>query len=225
MRYAWIEEPPFNFVAPEGADGIDVALMRAACQALGEPLHLVRTEFAELLPGLQAGMWEVTAAMFITPERTKLAAFTRPVWRLADGLLVKATLAGQIVGYGSLARLGLRLAVLEGQVQEQTALRCGIRQSNLRVYPDYASAAAAVLDGTIDAYASVALAHRAMVSRHAGLACVTVSDAERPHSFGAFACATVEIRMRLEAGLDGLVASPAHHKLMSGFGLGPAEWP
>lgn len=225
MRYAWIEEPPFNFAGPAGPDGIDVAVMRAACTLLGEPLHLIRAEFAELVPGLAAGRWDVSAAMFVTPERAVHACFSRVVWKIADGLLVRSDWAGQVRGYASVASLGLRLAVLEGQVQARTAVDCGVAQSQLHLFRDYATAASALRDGRVDAYASVALAHRESTAGHSGLACVVVPDSERPRCAGAFPCATARIRDQLDRGLSGVIGSASHHAMMQAFGLGPDEWP
>ncbi len=44
MRYAWIEEPPFNCATAEGTGGLDVEVMRWACARLGQPLDLRRIE-------------------------------------------------------------------------------------------------------------------------------------------------------------------------------------
>ena len=48
----------------------------------------IATEFAELLPGLASGRWDMTTGLFISDERLKLVDFTRPIWMLPDGLLV-----------------------------------------------------------------------------------------------------------------------------------------
>lgn len=229
MRYAWIEEPPFNFATAAESDGVpdgvDVAVILALAAQLGETVEFRRTEFSDLLPGLARGDWDVTAAMFLTPEREARAFFTRPVWRLADGLLLRGELAGQVTGYRSLAERGLRLAVLEGQVQERTALDCGVEPGRITIFPDYASAAEAVLSDEVDAYASVALAHRATVSRHRGLCAVTVPEVERPRSPGAFACATPALRARLDSALAGLLVGDDHASTLRRYGLGSDEAP
>ncbi len=225
MRYAWIEEPPFNFAAGPLPDGVDVAVILALAGRMGETVEFRRTEFADLLPGLVRGNWDVTAAMFLTPERAAKACFTRPIWRLADGLLLRADLAGRVTGYGGLAQLGLRLAVLEGQVQQQTALGCGIDPARIAVFADYAAAAGAVLSGEVDAYASVLLAHRETVARHPALAAVAVPETERPRSAGAFACATLALRDRLDAALSELLGRAGHAEMLRRYGLGSDEVP
>ena len=51
--------------------------------------ELVETEFANLLPGLADGRWQMTTGLFATAERRQIASFSRPIWALADGLLVR----------------------------------------------------------------------------------------------------------------------------------------
>ena len=116
VRFAWIDERPFNYLDDGRLVGCDVALARRAVEGLGEPFEPLRTTFGELLPGLAEGRWEVTTGMFVTAERQALAPFTEPIWSLSDGLLV-AEEEIRIAGYRDLARLGVRVAVLRGQVQ------------------------------------------------------------------------------------------------------------
>lgn len=89
MRYAWIHEPPFNHRVGGALTGCDVALAQWVAAAIGERFEPVETAFAELLDGLADRRWDMTPGMFITEERTRRAAFTRPIWALRDGLLVR----------------------------------------------------------------------------------------------------------------------------------------
>ena len=211
MKFAWIDERPFNYLngSGEGPEllGCDVALARAAFARLGVGFEPVRTTFGELLPGLAQGRWDVTTGMFITPARQRRASFTRPIWSLRDGILVPA--GREINGYRSLAASGVRLAVLRDQVQATHALANGFTARDLVVYEDYPQAAAAVASGEIGGYASVGLAHREHLAAHPddALAVVTVPDHEVTPSRGGFACASPEIRDRLTAVLDQILGS------------------
>ena len=204
MRFAWIDEPPFNYVEDGRLRGRDVELAQRAFAAIGEEFEPVETEFGELLGGLSDGRWDVTTGMFITQERMARAAFTRPIWSLRDGLLVRQDWASRVTGYRSLAAMRARLAVLRGQMQIQTALRCGVRQSDLMMFDRYADAADAVLQGTATAYASVELAHVEHIGRsgNASLVCIPVQDDEKLPDVGGFACASVSVRDRLNAALE-----------------------
>lgn len=213
MRFAWIEERPFNYfdysAERPGLVGCDVSLAQAAFARIGEDFEPVRTTFAELLPGLAQGRWDVTTGMFITPERKKLASFTRPIWSLGDGILVPSTAASTVSGYQSLAASGARLAVLRDQVQVENALTNGFTANHVVIYEDYGEAVDAVVRGEVGGYASVELAHREHLAAHPNgdLAVVAVSADETPPSLGAFACATRQIRNRVNAVLDGLLGS------------------
>lgn len=225
MRFAWIAEPPFGYAENGRVTGCDVELARRVFAAIGEELEPVETQFAALLDGLEDGRWDVTVGMFVTAERAARAAFTRPIWGLRDGLLVRAEDAGRIDGYRSLARSSGRLAVLEGQVQRQTALALGIAEDDILVLHEYAEAARAVAEGRVAAYASVERAHREHLGRHggAGLDCVAVSAAEKPAAAGAFACRSAETRDRLDRVLHAYLGSAEHHALLATFGLSADE--
>lgn len=221
MRFAWIDEPPFNFVAPGGLTGLDVELIREVRRLLDEPFEPVETRFSDLLPGLANGRWDVTTGVFMTPERSAIAAFTQPIWRLADGLLVQRTTL--LSGYRDLACAGLSLAVLRDQEQHRTALRAGV--ANIKVLETHAEATEAIRAGLIDAYASVALAHGRAVREDPALACLLVAETERPSSLGAFACASDGVRYRVDGELTRLIRSDWHETLLARFGLDRTTMP
>ena len=115
MKFAYLIEPPFNFRSDDGeVTGCDVELARsilADVDAGGfEP---VETEFAQLLPGLAAGKWRMTTGLFATAERRRVASFSRPIWALSDGLLVRKHNPKCLAGYLSIAGdNSVRLAVI-----------------------------------------------------------------------------------------------------------------
>jgi polar amino acid transport system substrate-binding protein len=227
MRFAWIDEPPFNIPASDGVTGADAEVMRQVAKMLDRPFVPVCTNFADLLPGLVEGRWDVATAMFVTPERAAHSSFTRPVWALADGLLVRRDLVERVTGYATAAQAGLRLAVLKGQVQHDAALRLGFAPGRIVMMNDYGSAAAAVAAGRVDAYASVALAHRAYLAGadDEGLACIEVPSTEVPCAIGAFACRDPAICNAVDGVLKQFIGTQAHLAIWARFGLGRTELP
>ena len=224
MRFAWIEESPFNVAGAGGVPvGCDVALARHAFTLLGKAFEPVQADFAYLLPGLSDGRWDVTTGMFVTQERSLRASFTRPIWTLRDGLLVRRADADRLTGYRQLAESGARVAVLEGQVQHRTALALGVRQESIVVFKSYAEAAAALSEGRVAAYSSVELAHRRWVETHDELVCVAVPDSEKTPEAGGFACATPALRDRLDTVLARFIGSPDHARLLRAEGVDPAS--
>lgn len=229
MRFGYIIEAPFNYVDADGeVTGCDVALVRHLHEVLDlGPFEPVQTEFADLLPGLADGRWQIATGMFPTPQRATTALFSRPIWALGDGLLVAAGNPLGVTGYASLGLAGGRLAVLRDQVQQQTALSLGVQPGLITVFEDYADAAGAVADGRVDAYASVARAHAGYLARRpeAPLALVEVPSAERAPDAGAlsFPLDAAALRDQANAALDAYLGTPEHRAMMARFGLRATE--
>ncbi len=226
LRFAFLAEPPFCYRATNGdVTGSDVELARHVAQAVGVRLAPVETEFAQLLAGLNDGRWDMTTGLFVTEERLKIAAFSRPIWALPDGLLVR-TESRDIHGYAAFASSpALCLGIVRDQVQGLTARRHGAR--NIRVFENYGAAAAAVASGAIDAFASVANAHRGYLAGLGAhdLRVVEIQAVEKPAEPGAFAFARSRTALRdaVDDALGALLGSAAHRALMARFGFSSGE--
>ena len=226
MRVAYLIEPPFNYVDETGAvTGCDIELARYVLSKLGiNDVEFVETEFAQLLPGLACNDWQMTTGLFTSPERQRHALFSRPIWALPDGLLVRAADADLIAGYRSIAIAGdLTLAVIREQVQHVTALELGVTPDQFRVFETYVDAAQAVQDGTVSAFASVARAHQGFLQVNAalGLTVVDVPLKERAPAFGCFAFArtATDLRGRVDHTLNMFIGCSKHRRLMRAFGF------
>src|SRR5262249_48585029 len=102
--FAHLEEPPFCFRADGLSSGCDVEVAQTILQAIGvQEFEPVVTEFSALIPGLVAGRWTMTTGLFITPARRQLVAFSRPIWALPDGLLVRAGNPKRLAGFAAIA--------------------------------------------------------------------------------------------------------------------------
>lgn len=227
--FAYLDEPPFCWPGREGmAEGSDVELIAAALRVLGITAFEQRlTSFAELLPGLVAGRWTITTPLFISPERQQIVDFSRPVWALADGLLVRAADRERLTGYRAVARAGARLVAVAGQVQEKTASKAGIAPERLLCVATQDEAVEAVRAGLADAYASVAMAHRGYLARKPDpeLAVVAGEGGARPAA-GAFAFGkrSSALRKRLDEALAGLIGSDWHRAMMARHGFVAGEY-
>jgi len=228
--FAYLDEPPFCWPAAGGAaQGCDVQLVTAVLHALGITRFEQRlTTFAELLPGLTSGRWTLTTPLFVTSERQQLVDFSRPVWALADGLLVRTGDRARLTGYRAVAAAGARLAVVAEQVQEQAGLAAGIAPERMIRLATQEEAVVAVRSGRADAYASVAMAHRGYLAREpdAELAIVNVSASESVPAAGAFAFGKqhAALRQRFDAALEGLVGSDWHRAMMARHGFPTGEY-
>jgi polar amino acid transport system substrate-binding protein len=228
IRFAYLIEPPFCYRDAGGTvTGYDVEIARRVLSALGvATVQFIEAEFAELLDGLTAGRWEMTTGLFITGARRERVDFSRPIWALADGLLVRRESAPHIDGYLSLARSSaLRLGVIQDQVQHETARRLGVPDDRIDIFGTYEAAADAVRTGSIDAYASVALAHRGYLalSPNPRLAVVSVPETEKRPETGGFAYAKgrTDLRAAVDTALAAFFGTPAHQALAAQFGFTP----
>ncbi|CAN7442485.1 transporter substrate-binding domain-containing protein [Bosea sp. LjRoot237] len=229
--FAYLDEPPFCWPAAGGTvQGCDVELVTAALQALGiTEFEQQLTTFAELLPGLASGRWTMTTPLFVTAERQKLVDFSRPVWALADGLLVRSADRELLSGYRAVAVAAARLVVVGGQVQEQAGLAAGIAPERIVRVATQEEAVVAVRNGDADAYASVAMAHRGYLARQPDdkLAVVTVAADEGGHpAAGAFAFGKqhAALRERFDTALNSLIGSDWHRTMMARHGFPAGEY-
>jgi polar amino acid transport system substrate-binding protein len=228
--FAYLDEPPFCWPAAGGtAQGCDVELVTAVLQALGiTEFEQQLTTFAELLPGLASGRWTLTTPLFVTAERQKLVDFSRPVWALTDGLLVRSADRDRLTSYRAVASTAARLVVVGGQVQEQAGLAAGIAPERVIRVATQEEAVAAVRHGDADAYASVAMAHRGYLVRRPDdqLAVVTVPVDEGTPAAGAFAFGKQHaiFRERFDRALTGLIGSPWHRAIMARHGFPAGEY-
>ncbi|NKJ50484.1 amino acid ABC transporter substrate-binding protein [Burkholderia sp. SG-MS1] len=168
VTIAYIDEPPFGWTnANRIATGADIDLAEAVLRGIGVTRiehHL--TTFSELLPGVQAGRWDMNVPLFVTPERAARVAFSVPVWAIGDGFLVRAGNPKALKSYASLAeRRDARLGIIAGQVQHDAAKESGVVENQITLFEHQSDAIAAVRSGTIDAYASTALGNRILANR------------------------------------------------------------
>lgn len=230
MKFAYLIEPPFNFVGSDGrVTGCDVELARHVCRELGfAAFEPVETEFAELLPGLGGSRWRMTTGLFGTDERRQYAHFSRPIWALPDGLLVGKGNPNELTGYRSIAQNGdVRLAVIRDQFQHRSAVEFGIDIDRIKVFETYIKAASAVRDGAVDAYASVGRAHSGFISQNPDwrLDLVTVPQAEKSPAFGSFAFRLddTNILNKVDAVLSDFLGTKAHRRMAASFGFSDRE--
>jgi polar amino acid transport system substrate-binding protein len=222
IRFAFLEEPPFCYRTADGAvTGADVELARHVLQEVGVgSITFIETEFAELIPGLSDGQWDMTTGLFITPERQRLVDFSQPIWALPDGLIVPSANPLKIDGYVSIARACARLGVVKDQVQHRTALDLGISERKIEIFRTYGEATEAVLSNEIDAFASVAMAHRGyLMLNSVPLMVVEVPEPEKVADKGAFAFAKSQSRLRSEfdRALASFMKTSGYKELMAQF--------
>ncbi len=227
--FAYLDEPPFCAPAPDGPVGCDVEVAFAVLRAIGvERVETRLVTFAELLPGVASSAWHINTPLFITEERAQLVDFSRPVWSLADGLMVQAGNPKRLISYRALAAdTDARLVVVADQVQEQRALSAGLDPARILRVATQPEAVAAVRDGRADAYASVAMAHRGFLraAPDTGLEAVDFGAKGGAVAAGAysFAKSNADLRRAFDAALERFLGSPEHRAIMRHYHFSDAD--
>ena len=235
VRIGYSQEPPFAFRLADGrVTGEAPEIARAVFARLGvRRIEWVQTEFRALIPELEAGHFDVVAAgMFVTPERSRLVAFSRPTYVASMALLVPAESAGVLCGLTPLRhRATARLAVLEGAVEGALAIHAGFPAHRLVLVPDLGTALQALRTGQAQALALTQFTLRAAAQREPAFATVfplcDEAGLARHTGEGAFAFRRDAERLRraFDAELGRFVGSPEHLRLVAPFGITRVDLP
>lgn len=114
----------------------------------------VVTEWGSLIPGLNAGRFDmITAAMYITPERCAAAAFSNPDYTIVDGLVVSPGNPFDLHSYADIAaNSDVRAGTGNGYAEKGYMTDEGVAEDQITLFPDDASGVAGVQAGQIDAW-------------------------------------------------------------------------
>lgn len=235
LRVGYANEAPFAYLDPTSGEvtGEAVEVARAIAARLGiSKVDGVLTEFGALIPGLQAGRFDVIAAgMYITAPRASQVAFTDPTYVVSEGFLVRKGNPLKLHGYAEVvANAQVRLGVVAGTVEHGFAKTLGVPEDRTVVFPDNASGVAGLTAGRADALALTSLTIRDLLLRGADRELERadpftdpVIDGRPARGYGAFAVRTSDTALRdvLNAELRTFLGTPEHAALITRFGFGP----
>ncbi|WP_426434101.1 transporter substrate-binding domain-containing protein [Bradyrhizobium genosp. P] len=229
VRIAYIEEPPFYWTGDDGRPtGADIELAEVVLRAIGvSSIDYHRTSFAEFLPGVQEGHWDMNVPIFITPVRNLQVDFSVPVWTIGDGFLVRSGNPKALTSYQAVAaRSDARLGLIPAQVQVDSAKAAGVRDDQIVLFKDQPEAIAAMMAGRIDAFAATALGNRTAAAANPALGAVDVdagkSGAELIGGFS-FSKSSPNLLQAVNAELRRYLGTPDHRARVAKYGLTPAE--
>jgi len=157
VRIAIANEPPFTAVNPDGTvSGAAPDVARAVFKKLGvEELVATISEYGAMIPGLQAGRFDVvTAGLFMKPERCRAVAYSEPILCDAEAFAVKKGNPLNLTSFAAVAANSeARIGAPGGGTEERLALEAGVPRNRVIVVPDGQSGIKMLQDGRIDAYA------------------------------------------------------------------------
>lgn len=148
-------EKPYAYQTPDGQlTGEAVEVARAALKNMGiKEMKGELTEFASLIPGLNAKRFDmITAGMFINPERAKEVDFANPEYSIGEAIAVKKGNPLNIHSYADIAaNPQVTIAVPGGAIEYDYLLKSGVPLKQIMTVPDMPAALSALQSGRADA--------------------------------------------------------------------------
>jgi polar amino acid transport system substrate-binding protein len=147
-------EVPYGFEDEDG--NVTGQAPEIAYEVLGElgidDVDAEIVEFGALIPGLQAGQFDLIAAgMFITPERAEQVIFADPDYCVTYGLAVEEGNPLGLSDFQSVVDEGATIAVLSGAVDEDYVEGAGIPSDQVELFGDVNDQYEALAAGRVDA--------------------------------------------------------------------------
>lgn len=139
--------PPFNFIDSSGElKGFDVDIMNAICAEQKLQCEFVMQDWDGIIPGLQAGKYDVIIGMGITDERKKVVDFTDKYWATASRFV------GAKDKEWTYTPEGLKGAVIavQGGAYQETYVSGELQQSELKIYQTLDQAYLDMAAGRVD---------------------------------------------------------------------------
>ncbi|MGD8859571.1 MAG: ectoine/hydroxyectoine ABC transporter substrate-binding protein EhuB [Myxococcales bacterium] len=237
VRIAYANEAPYGYRDIESGrvTGEAPEIARVILRRLGvEKLEASLVDFGQLIPGLQAGRYDMIAAgMYITPERCQQIDFSNPTYAVGEAFLVRAGNPRHLHSFEDALQRG-RLGVVGGTVEFQYAEKLGMPTTRLVVFPDNATALAGLRNDRIDAFAGTALTVRYLLDV-AGVEDIEVAEPfeqprlqeARPRSHGAFGFREQDdaFREAVNAELARFIGTQEHLALTKQFSFTRDELP
>jgi polar amino acid transport system substrate-binding protein len=232
-------EPPYAYLDTESGrlTGEAPEVARHVFGRLGaSEVEGVLTEFGSLIPGLEAGRFDVIAAgMYVTPERAQEIHFSEPTYCIGEAFIVATGNPSGLHGYEDVAgHPSARLGVVAGTVERGYARSTGVPDERVVVLPDAPSALDAVRAGRIDAYAGTSLTVQHLLDRaedpgleRAAPFADPIIDGRTARGCGAFGIRRrdSELLEAVNGALAAFLGTPEHLALVRPFGFTEAELP
>ena len=234
IRLGFANEAPYGYATPDGKlTGESPEVVKAILAKIGIPqTDRVLTEFGSLIPGLQAGRFDIIAAgIFITPKRCAQVQFSEPTYGIGQAFLVTKGNPKAIKDYSSIAGgKNLKLAVMAGAVEAGYAKDAGIGAAQLVILPDQSSLVKAVQAGRADAAALTALSIADMASKNDGVESTApfgtvAGKSVVGHGGVAFRKEDKDLYEAFNAELKKFIGSEEHIELVTPFGFGKGFLP
>lgn len=209
--------PPFESLGEDGSVvGIEIDIMNLICQELGVELEIQQIDFESVLPGVQAGKYDVgVSGISVTPKRQENALFTDPYCLAAQAIVVLE--GSEIKAKADLT--GKKVSVQSGTTAESFCLENNYQVSAFKANAD---AQTAMVSGKVAAWVIDDLTAAEMVAAYnegnpeKKLVILEEAMTTEPYAF-AFHLASGDLVDEINKILDGLVADGTVAKLFEKY--------
>lgn len=157
ITVGFANEQPYAYMNEDlELSGVSVDIARKIMENLGvTEIEGVLTEFASLIPGLQASRFEVvTAGMFLTPERVEAEGvqFANPEFTTGEGLAVQEGNPQNLHSYEDIAENDdILVSVPSGTIEYDYLIGSGVTEERIVTVPDLAASLSAIQADRADA--------------------------------------------------------------------------
>lgn len=207
VRVGFSNEPPYAYMDTDSGElqGAAIDIATAVFNEMGvEEIDGRLTDWAELIPGVQAGQFDViTAGMAILPDRCETALFAEPEMQYGEGLVVAEGNPLEIYSYADIAdNPDVTVALMSGTTQFDFLEQEGVDIDNqVLSVADIPGQLAAVQSGNADVTAATEATLRAAYESLGSEDVEIVEDFEQPDiegipSYGAAAFALEDEDLR-----------------------------
>lgn len=196
--------PPFESLGTDGTvSGIEIDILNLICAQLGVELEINQMDFDSVLPGVQAGKFDVgVSGISITEKRQKNVLFTDPYCLAAQAIVV--TSDSPITSKADLE--GKKVSVQTGTTAETFCMENGYEVSSFAANND---AQTALTSGKVDAWVidDLTAADMVKVYNESGGNLVILDEAmtTEPYAF-AFCFGSEDLVAEVNTILNGLVS-------------------
>jgi polar amino acid transport system substrate-binding protein len=160
VRVGFANENPYAYAELDGTlSGEAVEVAREVFRRMGiDEMEGVLTEFGSLIPGLQAGRFDViTAGMYITPTRCEQILFADPEYTIGEAFIVEAGNPLDLHSYEDVAaNADVTIGTGAGYLEFDYLLSVGVSEDQITTFPDDASGMAGLQAGQIDVWTGTA---------------------------------------------------------------------
>lgn len=154
VTIGFANEEPYAYERNGELKGASVDIAQAVFAELGiEEMNSKLADFGQLIPGVQAGQFDVvTAGMAINPARCENAAFSEPTMQYGEGLIVESGNPLGLESYEDIANNpDATVIVMEGATEIEFLKSEGVSEDQIQTAPDIPATFSAVQSGRADA--------------------------------------------------------------------------